>query len=74
MPNTIVSGDCALSISKDLKLQASKNNSKPNPKEIGLMALKYIEIGGPPPAPLYIKGADAKLPKDPIPVILESYG
>ena len=72
VPNTIISGDSAIQIAKNLNLQHGINNSAPTTKKIGLIALKYLGTGGPSPVPLYIKGPDAKLPKEPIPLILGS--
>ncbi len=72
LPNTIVSGDSAEQIAKNLNLQHGFNDSKPRIEKIGSMTLKYLKTGGPSPAPLYIKGPDAKLPKEPIPLILGS--
>ena len=71
-PNTIVSGDSAIEIAKNLNLQHGLNNSVPRTEKIGAITLRYLKTGGPSPAPLYIKGPDAKLPKEPIPVVLGS--
>jgi len=72
LPNTIISGDSAIQIAKKLNLQHGANDSTPKTEKIGLIAQRHLETGGPSPAPLYIKGPDAKLPKEPIPLILGS--
>ncbi len=74
LSNTTISGDSATHISKNLKLQSGRNDSVPETVKIGLIAHKYLKNGGPPPSPLYIKGPDAKLPKEPVPLILGSDG
>ena len=73
LPNTIISGDSAILIAKILNLQHGVNNSEPRTAKIGSITLKYLETNGPSPAPLYIKGPDAKLPKKPIPLILRPH-
>ena len=70
LPNTIISGDCAIHFSKALSLKPGENDSTPRTEKIGSLALKYLKTGGPAPTPLYMKGPDAKLPKEPNPHII----
>ena len=72
LPNTIISGDCAIHFSKTLSLKPGENDSNPRTEKIGSLALKYLKTSGPAPKPLYMKGPDAKLPKEPNPPILGS--
>ena len=64
LPNTIISGDCAIHFSKTLSLKPGENDSNPRTEKIGSLALKYLKTSGPAPKPLYMKGPDAKLPKE----------
>ena len=64
--------NCAMHFSKILSLKPGENNSNPRTEKIGSLALKYLKTGGPAPKPLYMKGPDAKLPKEPNPPILGS--
>tara|TARA_X000001036_G_C20641360_1_gene791233 strand:- start:845 stop:1531 length:687 start_codon:yes stop_codon:yes gene_type:complete len=70
-PNTIVSGDSAFTVSENLNLKLGMSESIPKVKNISTIALRYLKSGGPAPTPLYIRGPDAKLPKDPVPIILK---
>ena len=69
-PNTVISGDGAITLSKSLNLRLGMSKSILTAKHISLKMMEYLENGGPTPAPLYVRGPDAKLPKEPVPIIL----
>ena len=73
-PNTIISGDSAITLSQSLNLRLGMSKSIPSAKHITSKILGYLENGGPSPAPLYVRGPDAKLPKEPVPIILNPDG
>lgn len=68
--DTIISGDCALRISEKLNLNCGKQSSFSKASEIGLIATKSIEPNTLIPSPLYVKGHEAELPKEPPPKYL----
>ncbi len=68
--DTIISGDDALLISKKLNLRCGKKTSFSKASELGFLSLKYPENYETKPSPVYIKGPDAKLPKEQRPKIL----
>ena len=73
-PNTIISGDSAITLSQSLNLRFGMSESIPSAKHISSKILGYLENGGPSPAPLYVREPDAKLPKQPVPIILSPNG
>ena len=73
-PNTVISGDSAITLSQSLNLRLGMSKSIPSAKHISSKILGYLENGGPSPAPLYVREPDAKLPKQPVPVILSANG
>ena len=70
-PDTIVTGDNARKISQTLDMKLGKNNSRPKMRNMAFLVTEYMKHNGPRPVPVYVRGPNAKLPKDARPKVLE---
>ncbi|MSU89548.1 tRNA (adenosine(37)-N6)-threonylcarbamoyltransferase complex dimerization subunit type 1 TsaB [Rhodobacteraceae bacterium 2CG4] len=68
-PGTVVLGHHAARIAADLELTAGPETSTPDPEAFAFAA--HLIEGGEAPAPLYLRAADAALPSEPPPPILD---